>query len=145
MSRDDNSLLPIELLAVAKALDMDTLKKDGTRDLVSPGAYEVDIQVSIQGTIKVGEDTEAVARFDPPTEIALLLLLQEHMSKDEILDKLPKAMNKAHTLNKAGKDKLLSDTGISGVISRFKEKVQAAVAKEPRKGNVTSTLFVKPL
>jgi hypothetical protein len=142
------TLNPVARLAVSKAISDETLKKDGTRNAVAPGTYEVDIAVRIKGMLKIGADTTTDVPVDPPMAAALLLLLRGRMSEEKILAALPAALREAHEEEKRAKgekpEPTAFDAALQGVASTFAKQVKAEIGKVPRKGSVTATLKVDP-
>lgn len=139
-----STLTAIQKYAVAKVFDTDKMSKDGTRDALKPGAYEIDMTVRVHGTLKVGEDTEAFERYDVPLDAALLRILQGVMETEDIVKALPKALRTVHDYGADKRKALTALAGITPICDAFKAKVNEEKGKVGRAGSVSTTLFVDP-
>lgn len=129
----------IELLAISK------LAKKGAavRSNITPGQYNVDFNVSIKGTINVGEDYESTPTVRVPTKAALALFVKRMgFQRDEAIQILTSVMTEAVVMDKKASDLLLQDGLYDEAMNKVKEAL-STLPKQVNKGKVTHKLELK--
>lgn len=137
MVQNVGGLSPVEILALS------SLKAGENRDAVLPGSHPVDFTVRIQGTVKVGEDTDKSPTARLP-HIAVMALFIQRMGfqRDQATSILFECMQEAILMDKNSRETLLE---AYPDIVECEEGLRAMMASLPpirERGHVTVKLAV---
>jgi hypothetical protein len=137
MTKNIGGLSSVEILALS------SLKAGESRDAVLPGSHPVDFTVRVQGTIKVGEDSEKAPTARLPHLAVMALFIQRMgFQRDAATAILFECMQEAISMDKDSRETLL--TNFPG-IAECEEGLRAMMASLPpirERGHVTAKLAI---
>lgn len=138
MSQSVGGLSPIELIALSR------LKADDAREHVSPGSHAVDFTVRVQGTVKIGEDTEKAPTARLPHLAVMALFIQRMgFQRDQATAVLMSCMHDALVMDKSARETLLANFPEIATCEEGLRTMMASLPPIKERGHVTVKLAVQ--
>ena len=138
MTQSIGDLNPVELLALSR------IKASEARDQVSPGTHPVDFTVRVQGSVKVGEDTEKAPTVRLPHLAVMALFIQRMgFQRDHATAVLMNCMREALEMDTSARDTLLANFPEIATCEEGLRTMMAALPPIKERGHVTVKLAIQ--